>query len=195
MYAVIRTGGKQYTVRPGDVLQVAKLSNDLGSQFDITEVLLVGGDTPQIGAPLVSGATVAVTVTKHGKTRKLDVFKKKRRHSYRKWNTHRQDFTEIFVRGISFGGQTAKAEGEPRIVDVAASRVQRIEDKKTEARARRAKGGDQSSEMTTEAAEGTTTTTKKKVAKKATAKKATAKKATSSKAGVKKAAKKTSKKA
>src|SRR5262245_54812612 len=119
MYAVIRTGGKQYTVKPGDVLQVGKLERNLGAEFTITDVLLIGGETTLVGAPIVKDAAVTVVVTKQAKTRKIDVFKKKRRHSYRKHNTHRQDFTELFVKSIAAGGKTEKTDATPNIVDVA----------------------------------------------------------------------------
>ncbi len=109
MYAIIRTGGKQYKVQAGDVLQVDKLEQALGAEFEINEVLMVGGDTATLGQPLVKGATVTAVVTKQAKTRKLIVFKKKRRQGYRKLNTHKQEFTEIFVKAItSPDGKVAK---------------------------------------------------------------------------------------
>ncbi|MBX2988167.1 MAG: 50S ribosomal protein L21 [Bdellovibrionaceae bacterium] len=192
MYAIIRTGGKQYTVKPGDVVQVGKLEQDLGSEFSISEVLLIGGDNTQIGAPLVKDATVTVVVTKQAKTRKLDVFKKKRRHSYRKWNTHRQDFTELFVKGISFGGKTAKAETEPKVSDVAAQRVERIQQKQADSRARAEARGEVAETLKAEAKKSVA---KKKTAKKAAPKKAGKKTVAKKKTGAKKTAKKTSKKA
>lgn len=187
MYAVIRTGGKQYTVKPGDVLQVGKLEKDLGAEFGITDVLLVGGETTLVGAPLVKDATVTVVVTKQAKTRKIDVFKKKRRHSYRKHNTHRQDFTELFVKSIAAGGKTAKSDETPVVKDMAALRADRIKTKQAEARARVENKG-----AASEAAPKKEAKAAKKPAKKAAAKKGAAKK-TAKKSGAKKAVKKTKK--
>lgn len=185
MYAIISTGGKQYTVKPGDVLQVEKLPQDLGAKFEIKDVLLVGGETTHVGQPLVKNAAVTVVVTKQAKTRKVVVFKKKRRQSYRNFNTHRQDFTELFVVTITGpDGKSASAEGQPVVRDVPAERIQRIENKKAEARARRESKSDD-----VKAAPKKKAVAKKKVAKKA------AKKTTKSASGAKKkAAKKTTKK-
>jgi len=195
MYAIIRTGGKQYKVQAGDVLQVEKLEQDLGKEFNITEVLMIGGEAAVIGQPLVKNATVTVVVTKQARTRKVIVFKKKRRQGYRRFNTHKQDFTEIFVKAITFpDGKSVKAETTPNVVDVAAARTQRIADKQADrkARAEAAVGGGKA------AAETLKTEAKKVAKKKVVAKKATAKKATkkpASKAGAKKkAAKKATKK-
>lgn len=188
MYAVIRTGGKQYTVQPGDVLQVGKLERDLGAEFDINDVLVVGGEALHIGQPVVKNAKVTVVVTKQAKTRKVVVFKKKRRHSYRKFNTHRQEFTELFVKAItSPDGKTAKTDAEPKVIDMAAARIERIKTKQAEARARREKTGDSVSKS-----EAKKASAKKPVAKKAAAKgKAkTAKKGGAKKSPAKKAKKK-----
>jgi large subunit ribosomal protein L21 len=194
MYAIIRTGGKQYKVQAGDVLQVEKLEQDLGKEFDITEVLMIGGDAAVIGQPVVKNAKVTVVVTKQARTRKVIVFKKKRRQGYRRLNTHKQDFTEIFVKAItSPDGKSVKAETTPNVVDMAAVRTQRIADKQADrkARAEAAVGGGK-------AAAETLKTEAKKVAKKKVAKKVTTKKATkkpAAKAGTKKkAAKKATKK-
>lgn len=194
MYAIIRTGGKQYKVQAGDVLQVEKLEQDLGKEFDINEVLMIGGDTAVIGQPLVKDAKVTVVVTKQARTRKVIVFKKKRRHGYRRFNTHKQDFTELFIKAITApGGKVAKAESTPNVVDIAAVRVQRVADKQAarKARAEAAVGGGKAAAETLKAE--AKKVTKKKVTKKATAKKAAKKPA--KKAGAKKkAAKKATKK-
>ncbi len=192
MYAIIRTGGKQFTVKPGDVVQVPKLAHDLGSEFEISEVLLVGGDSAIIGEPLVKGAAVTAVITKQGKTRKIDVFKKKRRTSYRNWNTHRQEFTEIFVKAITApGGKVTKADGEANVVDVAQSRLDRVANKQATARARR-EDKETRSTMKKPAVAKKATAAKKKVAKKAAPKKAG--KTAAKKKVAKKAAKKTTKK-
>lgn len=187
MYAIIRTGGKQYKVQAGDVIQVDKVAQDLGAEFVINEVLLVGGETATLGQPLVKGATVTVVVTKQAKTRKQIVFKKKRRQGYRKFATHKQEFTELFVKAIAFDGKTAKAEGSANVVDVKAARAEKAQ-ARVAARKERAQNKGPA-EVVKKAAKKVA---KKKVAKKAVKK--TVKKAT--KAGAKKkAAKKTSKKA
>ncbi len=190
MYTIIQSGGKQYRVQPGDVIRVEKLENALGSEFDVKEVLMVGGDTPAVGAPHVKNASVTVVVTKQTKDRKVIIFKKKRRQGYRKFATHRQPFTELFVKAISLDGKTAKAEGSANVIDVDKKRQERIvartEDKKAAIEAR-IKG---------EAPKAAKAPAKKKVAKKAAPKKkAGAKKASAKKSGKKTAAKKTSKKA
>lgn len=191
MYAVIRTGGKQYRVQPGDVLQVEKLEKDLGSEFDISEVLAIGGDAQHLGNPLVKNAKVTVVVTKQARSRKVIVFKKNRRHGYRKFKTHKQNFTELFVKSItSPNGQTAKTDSEPKVIDMAKARAERIETKVSE-RIERA----ESKIGSGRAAEKVAKKPVKKVAKKATAKKTAAKKPAKKVAAKKKVAKKTTKKA
>ncbi len=195
MYAVIKTGGKQYTVKPGDVVQVEKLEQILGSEFDIVEVLVVGGETTVIGQPLVKGAKVTVVVTKQGRDRKVIVFKKKRRHSFRKFKNHKQPFTELFVKSITSDGKTATTESQPVVTDMAAVREQRIQDKmiarqeKVESMVGKSAGS--VSEDDTKALKAKKKTSKK-VAKKAAGKKTTGKKVT--KKVAKKASKKTTKK-
>jgi len=192
MYAVIRTGGKQYKVQPGDIIRVEKLENALGSEFDLTEVLMVGGDSPVIGAPVVQNAAVTVVVTKQTRDRKVIIFKKKRRQGYRRFKTHRQHFTELFVKAISLNGKVTNSDQAAKVVDVDAQRVERIH-ARTEAK-NEAKQNRNRDEGTVEKA--VRSTAKKKVAKKAAPKKA-AKKTGAKKAGgaKKKVAKKTSKKA
>ncbi len=189
MYAVIRTGGKQYKVQPGDVIRVEKLENDLGSEFNVTDVLLVGGETTIVGAPLVKGASVTVVVTKQTRDRKVIIFKKKRRQGYRRFKTHRQPFTELFVKSISAEGKTAKAETTANVVDVDQARMDRITARTTEKNeARQTKGG--AAERKEKLAAKKSPVAKKAAAKKP-AKKTGAKKKT---AGKKKTAKKTTKK-
>ena len=116
MYAIIRTGGKQYRVQAGDYLTVEKLDKDLGSQFDITDVLFVDG---VIGEPLVKNAKVSVVVTEAGRDAKVLVFKKKRRKGYRRMRGHRQPFTTLFVSSITSPNGTAKAETKAHVIDPA----------------------------------------------------------------------------
>ena len=187
MYAVIRTGGKQYKVQAGDVLQVEKLDQALGAEFTINEVLMVGGETVLLGQPLVSGASVTVVVTKQTKNRKKIVFKKKRRQGYRKFATHRQEYTELFVKAVTAGGKSSKTDATPNVVDMNEKRATQQQARLDAKEARLVRGP-----AAQEAAAAPKKVVKKKVAKKAVKK--TAKKATKSGAK-KKVAKKTSKKA
>jgi large subunit ribosomal protein L21 len=102
MYAVIKTGGKQYKVAAGDKLKVEKLVGDVGSTVVIDKVLLIAnGETTTIGAPLVAGAKVNATVVSHGRGDKVMIFKMRRRKHYRKTQGHRQSYTEIQIDTIS----------------------------------------------------------------------------------------------
>ena len=105
MYAVIRSGGKQYRVAPDDVIQVEKLEADPGSRVVLDQVLMVGGDdAAKVGAPLVAGAAVNAEVVEQKRGPKIIVFKKKRRKNYRRRNGHRQDITLLRITGIDAGG-------------------------------------------------------------------------------------------
>ena len=101
MYAVIRTGGKQYRVSEGDVIRVEKLAGDVGSTIELGEILMLGGDRVSIGKPLVSGAKVTAQIVAQDRAKKIIVFKMKRRKNYRRKYGHRQSFTELKVTGIS----------------------------------------------------------------------------------------------
>ncbi len=98
MFAVIKTGGKQYRVVPGDVIKVEKLEGEAGATIALDQVLMVG-DT--IGTPLVAGASVAAEVIAQDRGPKLIIFKKKRRQNYRRKNGHRQDLTVLRITEIS----------------------------------------------------------------------------------------------
>ena len=109
MYAIIRTGGKQYRVAPDDVLDIEKIPGEAGDIVEFGEVLLVGGDgEPQLGAPLVAGATVAAELVEQHRGEKIIIFKKKRRQNYRRKNGHRQSLTLIRVTEILTGGAKPK---------------------------------------------------------------------------------------
>jgi large subunit ribosomal protein L21 len=112
MYAVIKTGGKQYRVASGDKIKVEQIAADIGQEITIDQVLAVGnGGDLKIGVPLVSGATVKATIVAHGKHDKVRIFKMRRRKHYKKSQGHRQGFTEIFVGEILDGsGASAKAD-------------------------------------------------------------------------------------
>ena len=98
MYAVVRTGGKQFRVEPGEAFRVEKLEGSVGDSIELSEVLLVGAeDGAKIGTPLVAGAKVVGTITAQGRGPKLTIFKMKRRKGYRRKAGHRQSYTEIRV--------------------------------------------------------------------------------------------------
>ena len=104
-YAIFKTGGKQYRVKPGDVLDVEKLSLEAGTIAEFDQVLAVSEDGQvSFGAPLVSGATVTAEVQSHYKDRKLIVFKYKRKTRYRRKKGHRQIYTRLLIQGIHSGG-------------------------------------------------------------------------------------------
>ena len=103
MYAVVRTGGKQYRVAKDSVLKVETLTGDVGSKLTLGEVLMLGGDTPKLGAPLVKGASVECEILEHGQGEKVIAFKKKRRKNTHRKRGHRQHFTKVKVLGISAG--------------------------------------------------------------------------------------------
>lgn len=131
MYAIVQSGGKQYRVQPGDIIKVEKLDNELGAELNLTEVIALGSDTFTAGKPLVEGAKVTVVVTKQTKSRKVIVFKKKRRQGYRRFKTHRQPYTELFVKAISFNGKVEESPFKAEVVDVPKARAERNEAKRS----------------------------------------------------------------
>lgn len=156
MYAVFRTGGKQYRAAKGDVLRLEKLDADEGATVSFDEVLLVGeGADVKVGSPLLSGSSVTAKVVRQGKSRKVPVVKFRRRQNYLRQGTHRQFFTEVEITGIG-----AKAP----------------------AKAAAAKADD----ATPAARPATKKTAKKAAAKKASSKKSTTKKKTAKKKAAKK---------
>ena len=161
MYAVFRSGGKQYRAAKGDVLRLEKIEADEGATVKFDEVLLVGeGSDVKVGSPVVSGSTVSGKVLRQGKSKKVPVVKFKRRQNYLRQGNHRQFFTEVEITGITGGGAKKAA---PQKDDAAAEKpaAKKVAKKKVA----------------------------KKAAKKAAAKKPAAKK-TAKKAAKKKAAKK-----
>lgn len=100
-YAVIRTGGKQYRVSEGETLRVEKLPGDVGASITFGEVLLLGGDSLNIGKPLVGGASVTGTIVAQDRAKKIIVFKMRRRKNYRRKNGHRQWYTEVKITDIA----------------------------------------------------------------------------------------------
>ena len=108
MYAVIKTGGKQYRVIAGERLKVEKLVADVGTTVTLDQILMVSdGATTTIGSPIIAGATVSATVLSHGRGDKVMIFKFRRRKHYRKTQGHRQSYTEIQIGDISASGKAA----------------------------------------------------------------------------------------
>lgn len=104
MYAVIKTGGKQYRVAPGQTLKVEKIVADEGASVDFDQVLMVAdGDQVTLGTPTVAGGKVSATVKAHGRGKKIEIIKFKRRKHYHKRMGHRQHYTEVEITGISAG--------------------------------------------------------------------------------------------
>ncbi len=101
MYAVIRTGGKQYKVEEGDTLRVEKLEAQKGDTITFDDVLLIGGEDYSLGSPTVKGAQVSASVVRQLRDKKIVVFKMKRRKRYRKTQGHRQHLTEVLITKIS----------------------------------------------------------------------------------------------
>ena len=102
MYAIVRTGGKQYQVEAGDTLRVEKLLGEVGDTVELAEVLLVvDGETVKIGQPVVDGAKVVAKIVEQGRHKKVIVFKKKKRQGYQKKNGHRQMYTALTIETIS----------------------------------------------------------------------------------------------
>jgi large subunit ribosomal protein L21 len=102
MYAVIKTGGKQYRVAAGEKIKVEQIPADVGAEITIDQVLMVGaGETVKVGTPLVPGASVTAKVIAHGRGPKVKIFKMRRRKHYQKHQGHRQNFTELEISGIA----------------------------------------------------------------------------------------------
>ena len=101
MYAVIKTGGKQYRVAAGEKIKVEQIAADVGQEITIDQVLAIGnGADLKVGTPLVAGASVKATVVAHGKHDKVRIFKMRRRKNYRRKNGHRQPYTAVKITGI-----------------------------------------------------------------------------------------------
>ena len=101
MYAVIKTGGKQYRVAKDEVIKIERLDGEVGASVTFPEVLMVGGDSPVLGTPTVAGASVTATVLEQTRGEKLIVFKKRRRKNYRRRNGHRQYLTVVRIADIA----------------------------------------------------------------------------------------------
>jgi large subunit ribosomal protein L21 len=118
MFAVIKTGGKQYRVAEDQMLQIEKIKGEPGEIVQLADVLMLGGDQPQFGAPMVAGASVAAEVVSQGRGPKVIAFKKRRRKNSRRKRGHRQEFTLIRITEILTDGakptKTARPRPEPK---------------------------------------------------------------------------------
>ncbi len=114
MFAVIKTGGRQYRVVPDDVLEIGKIAGDVGTIVQLGEVLVVGGDTPVLGVPTVSGATVAAEVLDHKRGPKVIAFKKRRRKNSRRKRGYRDEITVIRVTEILTDGKAPSIGPRPK---------------------------------------------------------------------------------
>ena len=102
MFAVIKSGGKQYRVTPGQTIRLEKVAGDVGSKVELSEVLLVDDDGKvQVGAPLIANAKIEATVLEHDRAKKILVFKKRRKKQYRRTRGHRQDYTAVRIDKIT----------------------------------------------------------------------------------------------
>ncbi|MGB8397975.1 50S ribosomal protein L21 [Bradyrhizobium sp.] len=169
MFAVIKTGGRQYRVVPDDVLEIGKIAGDVGTIVQLGEVLLLGGDTPVLGAPTVAGATVAAEVLQHKRGPKVIAFKKRRRKNSRRKRGYRDEITVLRITEILADNAKPTIGPRPKREKVAAAP---------------AEGDDEAPKVAKKAAPA-----KKAVAKKAATKKPAAKKpAAKKKAPARKAA-------
>ena len=120
MYAVFRTGGKQYRAAKGDVLRLEKIDGDEGASVKFDDVLLIGeGSDIKVGNPVLTGSSVSAKVLRQGKSRKVPVVKFKRRQNYLRQGTHRQFFTEVEITGISGSSAAGKADAKPAATETA----------------------------------------------------------------------------
>ena len=103
MFAIVKTGGKQYRVGVGDQITVERLAGEVGAAISLDQVLAVGGDAPKIGTPVVAGASVTEKIVQQTRGTKILVFKKKRRKNYRRKRGHRQELTVLKIEEISAG--------------------------------------------------------------------------------------------
>jgi large subunit ribosomal protein L21 len=141
MYAVIKTGGKQYRVAADDKIQIEKLAGNPGDRVQFTDVLMVAnGGSVEIGAPFLAGATVVGEIASQDRGPHVIIFKKRRRKHYRRRNGHRQDLTSVTIREILTGGAkpAVQAEAAP-----AAAEPEAAPAKKPRAKARKAEAAEQ----------------------------------------------------
>ncbi len=134
MFAVIKTGGRQYRVVPDDVLEIGKIAGDVGTIVQLGEVLMVGGDKPALGLPLVAGASVAAEVLDHKRGPKVIAFKKRRRKNSRRKRGYRDEITVIRVTEILTDGKTPTVKPRPKKEKAVAAPVEGEETAKAPAK-------------------------------------------------------------
>ena len=173
MFAVIRTGGRQYRVVPDDVLEIGKIAGDVGTIVQLGEVLVLGGDTPVLGAPTVAGASVAAEVLQHKRGPKVISFKKRRRKNSKRKRGYRDEITVLRITEILADGKKPTVGPRP----------------KKEKAAKPADGSESDAPKAAKKAPAKKAAAAKAPAKKAPAKKAAAKKAPAKKAAAKKSEK------
>ena len=168
MYAVFRSGGKQYRAAKGDVLRLEKIEADEGATVQFDEVLLVGeGSDIKVGSPLVDGTSVSGKVVRQGKSRKVPVVKFKRRQNYLRQGSHRQFFTEVEITDIGAAAKKAAPKKEAAADDKPAAKKKAAKKPAAKKPAARKKAAKKTAAKTT----AKKTATKKKAAKKTAAKK------------------------
>jgi len=180
MFAVIRTGGKQYRVAPNDIIEIEKIAGEPGDIVELGEVLLLGGDSPKTGSPTISGALVAAEVIEQKRADKIIVFKKKRRQGYRRTKGHRQLLTALRITEILTDGKKPskaaakpapkKVEAKPDAKTAEAKAAEKPAAKKAEAKPVAKKAAPKTAEKNTAAKKPTAKTAAKAPAKKAAAK-------------------------
>jgi large subunit ribosomal protein L21 len=178
MYAVIKTGGKQYRVSPGDKLKVETIDAEVGASFDFDTVLMISdGDKLTVGAPTIASAKVTAEVVAHGRGKKVEIIKFKRRKHHQKRTGHRQNFTQVEIQSINGKGAIA-ATAKKKAAPAKKAKAADADDAKTAKKAPAAKKAAPAKAK----AEPKKTADKKPAAKKAAPKKAAAKKAPAKKA-------------
>jgi len=123
MFAVIKTGGKQYKVAAGDEILVEKLTAEPGDNVVFGDVLMLGGDKPVLGAPLIEGASVTGELVDNGRAKKIVIFKKRRRQNYRRKAGHRQHFSRVLISEIITPGSKPKAKAAAKSDDAATKKA------------------------------------------------------------------------
>ena len=180
MYAVIKTGGKQYKVAKNDVVVVEKLAAEAGATVELDQVLMVGGEgKTEVGAPFVAGASVAAEVIDQARGPKVTIFKKKRRKNHRRKAGHRQDLTVLRVTDILTGGAKPKKAAAKKAEPKAEAKAEAPAE---EAKAEEAKAAEPKKAAPKKAAPKETEAKAKAPAKKAAPKKAAPKKTAAKKA-------------
>ncbi len=133
MFAVIKTGGKQYRVAAEDKLRVARLKGEVGDIVELTDVIMVGGEQPTFGSPIVAGAMVAAEVVEHGRGDKVIAFKKRRRKNSRRKRGYRDEFTLIRITEILTDGQKPSVKAKTAPKPAAKPKAEKADDAETAA--------------------------------------------------------------